>query len=91
MTMALMAVYFASFGLSGTALTAVSFVPIVSVVAMPARVLAGGVPVWEPNVSLGVTAVFAAFVVLIGERAYRHSLLQSGGKLSWRAAFPAHR
>ena len=90
MTMALMAVYFASFGLSGTALTAVSFVPIVSVVAMPARVLAGGVPVWEPIVSLGITAAFAAFVVLIGDRA-RHSLLQSRGKLSWRAAFRASR
>jgi hypothetical protein len=31
--------------------------------------------------------LFAAVVIYVGERAYRHSLMQTGGKLSWRKAF----
>lgn len=86
MTYALMGIYFASFGLSGSAAVVVSYVPIVSVVAMPARVLSGDVALWEPLLSLGITAAFSAVIIMVGERAYRHSLMQSGGKLSWRKA-----
>ncbi|CAM3966145.1 ABC transporter permease [Smaragdicoccus niigatensis] len=86
MTYALMAVYLASFGLSGNALVIVSYVPIASVIAMPARLLAGDVAWWEPVLSLGITGLFAAGVIYVGERAYRHSLMQTGGKLSWRKA-----
>lgn len=89
MTMVVMLVYFASFGLSGTALQVASFVPIVSVVSMPSRVLAGGAAWWEPVVALVILAGFAAACIAIGERVYRRSLLQTGGKLTWRQGLRA--
>ena len=87
MTTALMLVYFASFGLSGTAAVIASYVPIASVVSMPARILAGETAWWEPIVSLGIMAAFAAVTVVIGEKIYRRSLLQTRGRLSWREAY----
>lgn len=87
MTTALMLVYFASFGVSGTGAVIASYVPIASVVSMPARILAGDTAWWEPIVSLGIMAAFAAVTVLIGEKIYRRSLLQTRGRLSWREAF----
>ena len=87
LTTALMLVYFASFGLSGTAAVIASYVPIASVVSMPARILAGETAWWEPILSLGIMAAFAAVTVVIGEKIYRRSLLQTRGRLSWREAY----
>jgi len=86
LTTALMLVYFASFGLSGTGAVIASYVPIASVVSMPARILAGEAAWWEPVVSLGFMAAFAAVTVLVGEKVYRRSLLQTRGRLTWREA-----
>ncbi|CAN7223177.1 ABC transporter permease [Terrabacter sp. LjRoot27] len=86
MTTLLMLVYFASFALSGTALTVASYVPIVSVVAMPGRIIAGDAAWWEPVVSLLVMAAFSAVTVVIGEKIYRRSLMQTRGRLSWKQA-----
>ena len=60
MTMVLMVVYVASFGLSGKALEVASFVPIASVVSMPGRLLAGDAAWWEPVLALLVMAAFSA-------------------------------
>ena len=84
MTMLLGVVYVVGFSVTGTALKVVSFIPIVSVVAMPGRILSGDAAWWEPVVALLVMAGFAAVTVLIGERIYRRSLMQTRGKLSWR-------
>ena len=89
MTTALMLVYFASFALSGTALKIASFVPIVSVVAMPGRLIAGDAAWWEPVVALLLMAGFAAVTVVVGERVYRRSLMQTGGRVSWKSALAA--
>ncbi|MCU1538199.1 MAG: hypothetical protein JWP82_2550 [Humibacillus sp.] len=86
MTTALMLVYFASFALSGTALKIASFVPIVSVVAMPGRLIAGEAAWWEPVVALVLMAAFAAVTVVIGEKVYRRSLMQTRGRMSWKQA-----
>ncbi len=85
-TTVLMLVYFVSFGLSGTGAVIASYVPIASVIAMPARILAGETAWWEPLVSLLVMSAFAAVTVVIGEKVYRRSLLQTRGRLSWRQA-----
>ena len=82
-------VYFASFALSGTALKVASFVPIVSVVAMPGRIIAGDAAWWEPVVALLLMAAFSAGTVLVGEKIYRRSLMQTGGRVSWRQALRA--
>ena len=86
MTIALSLVYVVSFGLSGTGLTVASYVPVASVVTMPARILAGDAAWWEAVLSLLVMVVFSAATVAVGERIYRRSLLQTRGRVSWRQA-----
>lgn len=89
MTMVLMVVYVASFGLSGKALEVASFVPIASVVSMPGRLLAGDAAWWEPVLALLVMAAFSAGTIVVSERIYRRSLLQTRGRVSWKQALSA--
>lgn len=63
-----------------------SYVPIMSVVAMPSRLAEGSAAWWEPILSLLVTALFAVVTIIVAERVYRRSLMQTGGKLSYRQA-----
>jgi len=86
LTIVMMFVYVASFSLSGTALEVASFLPIASVVSMPGRILSGDAAWWEPALALAVMAAFSAATVAVGERIYRRSLLQTGGRVSWRQA-----
>ncbi|GAA2480574.1 ABC transporter permease [Terrabacter carboxydivorans] len=89
MTMIIMAVYVASFGLTGRALEVASFVPIASVVSMPGRLLAGDAAWWEPVLALLIMAAFSAVTIVVSERIYRRSLLQNRGRLSWKQALTA--
>ncbi|WP_018156556.1 ABC transporter permease [Demetria terragena] len=66
-----------------------SFVPMVNVVAMPTRLVAGDVPVWEPLVSLVILGLAGAALVLLAEKVYRRSLMQTGGRLTMRQALKA--
>jgi len=52
-------------------------------------VLEGSAQWWEPLVALGILAVAAGAVVLLAERLYRRSLLQTQGRLSMRQAWSA--
>ncbi|WP_154794055.1 ABC transporter permease [Occultella kanbiaonis] len=63
-----------------------SFVPVVSSVAMPIRMLAGDVPIWQGLVSLALTAVAAYGLLRLGERIYQRAVMQGGTALSWRQA-----
>jgi len=89
MTMAIMGVYFLTFSASGTFETVLSYVPVANVVSMPVRVLSGDAAWWEPILSLLILAAFAVAALLVGERAYRGALLQTGGRLSWKSALAA--
>lgn len=71
---------------SGTTQVIASYVPIASVVTMPARLLAGTAAWWEPVLSLALTLAAAAALIAIAGRIYRRSLLQTGGRLSLRQA-----
>lgn len=82
----LMVALFAGIFLDGGPLKIISFVPIMSSVAMPRRILLGGVMWWEPVLSLGLTAAFAVLTVGFGAGIYRRSLLQTHGRLSLRQA-----
>lgn len=83
---ALMAVLFLGIFAQGTLLKVVSFVPLVSSVAMPVRIVAGDVPVWQPVVSLLIALAAAAALVRLGERIYRRAVMHSGAALGWRRA-----
>lgn len=89
LTMVIMAVFFAGLLLDGQAQVVGSFVPPLSAVVMPKRILAGGVEWWEPLLALGLLAAFAAVTVWVGERVYRRALLQTGGRVSLRQAWSA--
>jgi ABC-2 type transport system permease protein len=85
-TTVLMLVYFASLSLEGTAERVASYVPIASVISMPTRILVGDAAWWEPVVALVITVAFAVGTILVGEKVYRRSLMQTRGRLSWRQA-----
>ncbi len=89
LTMLMLAMFFGGVSLDGRGQVIASFVPPVSAVVMPKRILAGGVEWWEPLVALGLLAVFAAVTVWVGERLYRRALLQTGGRVSLRQAWSA--
>lgn len=89
LTMLMLVMFFGGVSLDGRAQVIASFVPPVSAVVMPKRILAGGVEWWEPLLALGLLAVFAAVTVWIGERLYRRALLQTGGRVSLRQAWAA--
>lgn len=83
----IMVALFAGLFAQGTLLQVASFIPVVSSVAMPVRLLAEQVPLWEPIVSLLITVIAAALLVRVGERIYQRAVMHSGSAISWRQAF----
>ncbi len=83
----IMAALFVGLFAQGTVLQVASFVPVVSSVAMPIRLLAGQVPLWQPVVALLLTVVAAALLIRLGERIYQRAVMHSGSAISWRQAF----
>lgn len=86
-TMLLLAVFLGSAFLEGRAETIGSFVPPLSAVAMPVRLVNGEAQWWEALIALGLLLALAAALVLVAERIYRRALMQSGGQLSMRQAW----
>lgn len=70
----------------GQLLVIASFVPVVSSVAMPVRMLGGEVPLWETFVSLALALAAAYALLRFGEKIYRRAVMQSGGALTLRKA-----
>ncbi|MEY7972376.1 ABC transporter permease [Saccharomonospora xinjiangensis] len=68
-------------------MTVLSFVPFSAAVAMPVRMFTGDAQVWEALASLGLLAVTAALVVVLGARLYSGALLQTRGKVAWSKAW----
>jgi ABC-2 type transport system permease protein len=87
LTMLVMAVLFGGLLLDGTAKTVGSFVPPLSAVVMPIRLLEGDTPWWQGLIALALLLGSAAVTVMLGERIYRRSLLQTGGRVSLRKAW----
>lgn len=87
LTMLVMGIFFSGLFLEGTWQTVGSFVPPLSAILMPVRLLEGDAAWWEALVALGLLVVTAAVTVSIGERLYRRSLLQTGGQVSLRQAW----
>jgi ABC-2 type transport system permease protein len=86
-TMLLLAIFFGSAFLDGTAQTVVSYLPPASALLMPQRILEGNAAWWEPVVALVILLAAASAVILAAERLYRRSLLQTQGRLSLRQAW----
>lgn len=86
LTWLLVMAYFVGFMVTGTARVVLSFVPIISSILMPVRIVEGTADWWEPVVALLINLVFAVAMVLLGERIYRRALLQAQGRLTYRQA-----
>ena len=75
----------------GTWLTVASYVPLVSSVAMPVRMLTDTVAWWEPWLALGLCTVFGLIMFRVGERVYQRAVFQGGQALTWRKALKLER
>lgn len=85
-TMVLIAALFAGIYLSGTWLKVISFVPILSSIAMPRRLLTEDVALWEPLLALTLTLATAALLTRLGARIYRANIMRGGTSVSWKQA-----
>lgn len=83
----LMFAYMAGFLATGTWKVVLSYLPIVSSILMPARIVEGTAGWLDGLAALAVNLAFAAVTVLVGERIYRRALLRTQGRLSYREAF----
>jgi ABC-2 type transport system permease protein len=84
-TVLMVAMFIGIFG-DGVVRVVGSYVPVVSAISMPQRLLAGEAAWWEPFVSLLVTVAFAAWTMVVGERLYRRSIMHTGRRLGVREA-----
>ncbi|AIY02323.1 hypothetical protein ART_2724 [Arthrobacter sp. PAMC 25486] len=82
----LVAVLFIGIYAKGSFLLVASYIPVISSVAMPIRLLSSDVRLWEPLASLAIAVAAAWAMVLLGERIYRRAIMATGGALSWRKA-----
>lgn len=89
--MLILGVYVVTFSADGMLERVLSYVPPASIVSMPVRVLNGDALWWEPLVSLLILLLATLGAVLLSERAYRGALMQTGGRVSWKAAITADR
>lgn len=89
LTWLLMIAYFAGFMATGQLRVILSYVPIVSSILMPVRLVDGTAAWWEPWIALAINAAFAVAMILLGERIYRRALLQTQGRLSFKQALTA--
>lgn len=87
LTMALVLVFIVGLSLDGAAKVIGSFVPVLSTILMPMRLLEGTAQWWEAVLALGLTAAFCFLTITIGTRLYRRSLLQTSGRVSLKAAW----
>lgn len=83
----LMLAYMAAFMARGTWRVGLSYVPIVSSILMPARIVDGTARWYDLVIALALNLAFAAVTVLVGERIYRQALLRTQGRLSYKDAF----
>lgn len=86
LTMLLVAVFIVGINLQGIWRTIASFVPVMSTILMPMRILEGKVEWWEPVVALLLVLGFCLLTIRLGARLYQRSLLHTSGSLTWRRA-----
>lgn len=86
LTMALVVVFIVSVSLEGIAAQIASYIPIVSTLMMPGRVLNGEALWFEPIIALLLTLAFTALTIRFGAKLYRRSLLQTQGRLKFTQA-----
>lgn len=85
-TVVIMAALFVGMFAKGQLLVMASYVPVISSVAMPIRMLNSEVPLWETFASLALALAAAYALLRFGENIYRRAVMQSGGAMTLRKA-----
>lgn len=85
--MILMVVYMAGFFARGSLATVLSYVPIVSSVIMPQRLLAGTAGPLDAVIALLLCGVFMAISIKVGSMIYRRGLMKTSGILKLSELF----
>ncbi|MCC9144586.1 MULTISPECIES: ABC transporter permease [unclassified Arthrobacter] len=80
------AALFAGMFAKGQLLVIASFVPVISSVAMPIRMLNSDVPLWQTFAALAIALAAAYALLAFAAKIYRRAVLQSGGALTLRKA-----
>jgi ABC-2 type transport system permease protein len=70
----------------GTLVATLSFLPPLSPLVMPARIAAGAVGTGEILIALALTLALSAAILALGARIYRAGIVQTGARISLRAA-----
>lgn len=86
LTMVLVAALLGGINLEGVWREVASFVPILSTILMPIRILEGDTAWWEPALALALVVAFCALTIVLGSRLYQRALLHTSGSLTWRKA-----
>ena len=67
-----------------TVIAIASYIPIASTFAMPARMVSGDVPLWEPILAAMIVVAAAAGLVMLAARIYERALLQTQRRMGYR-------
>jgi ABC-2 type transport system permease protein len=86
LTLSLVLIFVVALNLDGVARTVGSFVPVMSTILMPMRLLEGGVAWWEPAAAFVATVVFSYLTITAGSTLYRRALMQTQGRVTLRQA-----
>ncbi|MGL5405403.1 MAG: ABC transporter permease [Propionibacteriaceae bacterium] len=86
LSMLIMGCYIAGFIARGAWRVVFSFVPVISTILMPTRMVEGTAHWWEAVIAVVLNVAFAVMTVWVGSRIYRKALLQTNGRLSFRKA-----
>lgn len=86
-TMLLMVMFFGALYLDGVGEVIGSYIPPLSAVLMPMRLVDGTAAWWEPVIALVLLLAIGVALVRLAERLYSRALLQTGGQLSLKAAW----
>ncbi|AKT52570.1 hypothetical protein ADJ73_03665 [Arsenicicoccus sp. oral taxon 190] len=86
LTMVLVLGFFGSIGAQGSVKAALSYIPVISSMIMPGRLYDGSAAWWEGLLALALTIAFAAVAIVLGERMYRRSLMQTSSRMTFKQA-----
>jgi ABC-2 type transport system permease protein len=86
LTMVIVVALFVGISASGVWQVVTSYVPVISTITMPMRLLDNTASWWEAGISLLLTLAFAGVTVLLGEKLYRRSVMQTGGRVTLKQA-----
>ena len=86
MTVLVMGIFFLGLFARGDTVRIVSFVPLLSTIAMPTRVLTGDASGWQALIALLLAAIGSCYIMRLAERMYRNSLMQNNRRTTIREA-----